>query len=79
MNQQIVNISQLQILLQQQVKEVWESEITQGHQVAHWLHNVPTQVVESAHKDEAKLANSDCASEPAQSISLAHWIYIDLS
>ena len=59
------NVSQIVIFRVsslQQIEKVAECKVTKSHEIADWLNDIPTGVVEGTHKDEGKLANCDSAS-----------------
>ena len=68
--QDLVQVSELKILIHCQIKQETSCEVSKGHKVANWLHDIPTVSLECTPKDESKLRNTDATSSPEEHLSL---------
>ena len=58
LGQDVANIVQISVFLLPKVEEVAESEVTECHEIADGLHDIPTGDVEGADEDEHELRHS---------------------
>ena len=69
---------QIMRLARAQIEGVTACEVSQHHQVAEWLHNVPTQVVERAEDNEGELTDHDQRAEEADDVCVSGRVFSEL-
>lgn len=68
--QNLVQIAQLQVLVHPQVESESGGEVTESHEIADWLHDIPGVPFESANEDESELSDADCTASPEEGLGL---------
>jgi hypothetical protein len=65
--QNVIDVGKLEVFLGSEVKKIAEGEVRELHEVADWLHDVPTQVLKGSKCNDTELADTNRGSRNAHS------------